>query len=507
MKLWTFQRFQEPRLCVDAIEHEKGTAIVSLRSKAQTYRIAFDDDEAAAQVAGDLTSLRDSNAPLWTTLRESSPNSSWHALGNFLDSRSLVGDTREGAAAALRGQLARVRDCVDQTRTAVLARLPTDRRTIVAEHAAELRRGLYPPNTARSISALNGDPFDPAVQPNFFLALLTVEFEYLRRFAPLTLAATDLLLGSIAEEGESERMTPISPFLSDTAGLYDERDLATHLWLVGSSLMSSSSEGASRLYTEPIPTHALTSGLEFMRQTEMLARATLIDWGENPYVTAINKLGGLQSPLVAGPFIEQYHVTRRFVEMIAPLLSRRLSAPLRSQLFRYYAEESGHEALESTTCQALGVAEAALGKALPLPLHFAFVDALTLFADIDPITSFAAVMTIEGLFGEPPRMSLRLVAAARHNEAFRSVASEHDELNETLNHNSISRDLFEQITAVSPDQQYVTMRRILFLLELNHRAWGDIVGFYGQQDQLWLQGAFGQRLATQGDQTLAEQAT
>jgi len=208
-------------------------------------------------------------------------------------------------------------------------------------------------------------------------------------------------------------------------------------------------------------------------------------------------LDDAKAPLIAGPYIEQYHVTRRFVEIIAPLLSRRLSPQLRRTMFQYYSEEIGHEALESTTCEALGVSQRALDLAVPLPLHFAFVDALTVVAELDPIASFAAIMVIEGVFGEPPRMSLRLASVGEANPAFRSVAQEHDELNDTLNHNSIARDCFEHVSAVSPPRQLNALRRILFLLELNHRAWNGIAEFYGSQKALALQGRFGEPMAPQ----------
>lgn len=495
MDLWTFQRFAQPRLRADAVEHASG-AIVSLRSGTQTYRLAFDDDQAAAQIAADLNTLSDSAAPLWTTLRDSTPGSSWHVLGTFLDTHSLIGEAHDGAAHALAQQAERIRNCVEGTIGAVFKDVSAERRVLAARHAEDLLRGL---NRAAAVGPLfepGGDPFDAAVQPNFFLALLSAELEYFRRSSPPTLAAAEMLFRLIAgDEGAASRPDQI---LSEAAGLYDERDLASHLWLVGRALAMSTGEDAARFVTAPIPAPALVSGLEFMRQTELLTRETLDRWGENPYLTAINKLDGSYSPLVAGPFIEQYHVTTRFVEIIAPLLSVRLAAPLRTNMFRYYSEEYGHEALESTTCQALGVAEAALRKTLPLPLHFAFVDVLTLLAGLDPISSFAAIMVIEGIFGEPPKMSLRLIAAARQNEAFRHVSGDHEELNETLNHNSISRDMFACVAAVSPARQAITMRRILFMLELNHRAWGGIADFYGRQDQLWLHGEFGTPLAPGG---------
>jgi hypothetical protein len=496
MDLWTFQRYAQPRLCADAIEHDSGAAIVSLRSGSQTYRLAFDNDQAAAQIAADLTALNDSAAPLWATLRASAPGSSWHTIGTFLDTHSLIGEGRDGAAEQLVQQAERIRRCVEGTIAAVMKDLPAGRRALAARHAQALLAGLDRAAPPAPLFDPAGDPFDAAVQPNFFLALLSAELAYFRRVAPPTLAAAVMLLGLVA--GDSGAASRPGQLPSDAAGLYDERDLATHLWLVGSALVMSTGEDAARFSTAPIPAPSLASGLEFMRRTELLTRETLDLWGENPYLTAINELGGAYAPLVAGPFIEQYHVTTRFVEIIAPLLSMRLAAPLRAQMFRYFSEEYGHEALESTTCQALGVAEAALNQTVPLPLHFAFVDQLTLLAGLDPISSFAAIMVIEGIFGEPPKMSLRLIAAARQNEAFRQVSGEHDELNETLNHNSISRDMFACIGAISPARQAITMRRILFMLELNHRAWGGIADFYGRQDQLWLHGRFGTRLAPGG---------
>ncbi|MGB7196629.1 MAG: hypothetical protein WBD81_24510 [Collimonas pratensis] len=496
MDLWTFQRYEQPCLCVDAVEHDSAAAAISLRSGTQTYRLAFDDDQAAAQIAAELAALRDSATPLWVTLRDSEPGSSWHVLGTFLDTHSLISEGRNGAAQQLARQAERIHDCVANTVAAAFQELSAEQRQLAARHAQTLLQGLYRAAAIGPLFEPAGDPFDAAVQPNFFLALLAAELECFRRSSPLTLAATEMLLEAVA--AEERPASPLRQSLADAAGLYNERDLASHLWLVASALAMSTGADAARFATSPIPAPALVSGLEFMRQTELLTRETLDLWGENPYLTAINKLNGAYAPLVAGPFIEQYHVTARFVEIIAPLLSMRLADPLRAMMFRYYSEEYGHEALESTTCQALGVAEATLRKTLPLPLHFAFVDVLTLLAGLDPISSFAAIMVIEGIFGEPPKMSLRLMAAARQNQAFGHISGEHDELNETLNHNSISRDMFECIGAVSPARQAITMRRILFLLELNHRAWGGIADFYGHQDQLRLQGEFGTRLAPGG---------
>lgn len=496
MDLWTFQRYKQPRLCVDAIGCDESERVVTLRAGPHKYQLAFDDSSAASEVAAELATLRDSHAPLWATLKESLSDTGWYALVNFLDTRSLIGETN-GHADELAMQAKTVQNCIDETVVMKIADLSANRRSMAAANASSLREVLRSGCIPRGNSLGRPDPFNPDEQTNFYLALLAVEFEYFRRSCLLTLAAVDKLLARIAGHKDDRIDITRDPEFSEVSGVFDLRDLQCHLWLIAHCVALSTSEQAERFKTASIPQLALSSGLEFMRQTEVLTRGTLAIWGPNRYVTALERLTDSGSPLIAGPYIEQYHVTRRFVEIVSPLLSKRLSIPLRNMMFRYFGEEFGHEALESATCEALGVTKRALDTMLPLPLHFAFVDALTTIADLDPVTSFAAIMVIEGVFGEPPKLSLRLQSVGEASPAFLNVSKEHDELNETLNHNSISRDCFENISAVNEVRQAQTMRRVLFLLELNHRAWDDIAIFYGHQQALMLQGPFGRPLNPQ----------
>lgn len=496
MDLWTFQRYKQPRLCVDAIDCDESERLVTLRAGPHNYQLAFDDATAASEIAAQLSNLRDSREPFWSTLKETASDEGWYALINFLDTRSLISETN-GHNDGLADQAKTIKDWIDETIAVVIDKLPDDRRKMAAGHASSLREVLRSEGIRRGNHSGRPDPFNPQEESNFYLALLAVEFEYFRHSCLLTLAAADKLLALIAGNSDARIDITRDPEFSEVSGVYDLRDLQCHLWLIAQCVALSTSDDAERFETASIPALALSSGLEFMRQTELLTRETLAMWGPNQYVTAMERLTDSDSPLIAGPYIEQYHVTRRFVEIVAPLLSKRLSIPLRNQMFRYFGEEFGHEALESATCEALGVTKRALDTMLPLPLHFAFVDALTTVADLDPVTSFAAVMVIEGVFGEPPKLSLRLESIGQPTAEFRSVSKEHDELNETLNHNSISRDCFENISAVSVVRQAQAMRRVLFLLELNHRAWNAITNFYGPQQALVLQGPFGRPLDPQ----------
>ncbi len=496
MDLWTFHRYRAPRLCVDAIEVAPDAPAITLVQGDAHYTLALDDPAAAAHMAAELETLRDSGAPLWDLMREAGADG-WGALGAFLDSRALIGEGRDETRQALVTRIAAIETCITGTIAAIRTDLSFDRLDRLAGHAALLR---VEADAALATDALGaaGDPFDADVQPNFFLGLIIAEFAYFRRSAPLTLIAASVMLARIAGE---EAALPENEAVIEALALYDPRDLEAHLWLVARALVDSTGEAAMRFPTPPIPDLPMLPGLEFMRRVEVLTRSALGKWGENPYVTLLDALGDRWSPLIAGPFIEQYHVTCRFVEIIAPNLSRRLLAPLRAMMFRYFGEEVGHEALESTTCETLGITQAALDRAVPLPLHFAFVDLLTLVAQVDPVTSCASIMVIEGVFGEPPKMSLRLAAVARTNPAFSDLAGDHDDLNADLNHNSISRDAFEHIAAAPPTTQARVIRRILFLLELNHRAWGGISDFYGPQPSLHLQGSLGRALSPEGHLT------
>jgi hypothetical protein len=337
------------------------------------------------------------------------------------------------------------------------------------------------------------DPFAATQQPNFFLGLLGVELSYMRRCAPLAFCGSMRLLSEIAHPESDVADVWVRHIAAEVGGYYAERDFDAHLTVVSLCIAESVAARAQRFPAPPFPPLAPVSGLEFMRQAELLTRAALADWGPNRFVTAIDGLRDLRSPLAAGCYIEEYHVNRRFVEIIAPALCKRLSEPLRALMFRYYSEELGHEEFERATCEALGVGAADLDRAVPLPLHFAFIDAFTEAAERDPIAFFAAIMITEGMMGDPSVVADRLAEVGRGDRKFREVSQQHDHLNRDLHHASIARHAFEQVKAVGVARQQQALGWLLFLMELNHRAWDAVADFYGPQTQLRMHGFLGER--------------
>jgi hypothetical protein len=494
LEQWTFKRYHSPQLDIDSVATDGDEGAILIKKDVHCYRLETENVEAAQFVAGEIAALVSADSDQWRLLRESESESGWDMIAQFFDQRSLIRETDDHATSLLSELSYRLTQIVLQTYNTVRQNMVDCDRRLLDESVQIAKKAIDP---GREFGSRQSEFkfFDPAHEPNFFRALLQCELEYFRRKSPLTLAAAHYLVLLMAEDASPD--TQAFEWKEEDLVIYDHSDLEAHLWLVAQCLLESAGPNANRFplgFTWP---SERCSGIEFMRQIELATRATGMQWGENPYVTALDKLDNTYAPLVAGPFIEQYHVTRRFVEILAPTLSKRLIPPLRKMIFQYYAEEVGHEELESTTCEILGVTENDLNILIPLPGHFAFVDVLTLVAVLDPIASLASIMVIEGVYGEPPKMSLRLAAIARDNPAFAAITDEHEEMNEDLNHNSISRNAFEHIESVSVETQVRVMHRIMFLLELNHRAWGWMVDFYGPQQKLMLHGPQGVKFSPQ----------
>jgi hypothetical protein len=174
--------------------------------------------------------------------------------------------------------------------------------------------------------------------------------------------------------------------------------------------------------------------------------------------------------LIVGAFVEEYRITRRFVETIVPALARRFRDPLRDRVFRYYREEYGHEAYERASCLAMGVPPERLDAGHPLPYHLAYVDNFVSFAQSDAVTYLTSVMVTERLPGDPSGIN-DLIDADEFGEEFARVFRKHEAVNDALAHDSLSRHFLAEIPSVTPAQSAATLDCVVYLIELTHRAW------------------------------------
>jgi hypothetical protein len=229
------------------------------------------------------------------------------------------------------------------------------------------------------------------------------------------------------------------------------------------------------------------SGLALAARAERLLLSALDQLGSNAYASAALASHEI-TPLVKGLYIEQYHVTDRFVEILGPLLSRRLKRNLRARLFQYFQEEYGHEAFELATCVALGMNEAEVRVSVPLPLTALYIDAYTVLAHRLPTAFFTSIMVTEGLRDQHSPVHEHIAALVESALHAGDIVAKHGETNDELNHPSLSRLFLADVPHVSAAEQRYSLEAALFMLEVNMRQLESVAFFYGDQTQLQFHG-------------------
>jgi hypothetical protein len=512
MDAWSIHRLVRPFLAVDGLTVDGEESTVVLRTRDEELRIACESPALAIDVARGLDRLRNPEDALWSEVMADTGHADWLELLDRLDERSFIDDACGLAAGpALEQRVQRFFADIGGTVESVLARLPEATRQQAREIVERLLEEVEcllggsggsaasQPDRPRGSSP----PIDVLSESNFYLACLAWQARYVRQSLPSALLAMDLVLTRVLQSLRPPNCEPACTPLQEAApldpspwlgGLYSERDVRAQLTALAELLIRSVGPDAARLCSPRTTPVAAGSGLAFILEAERATRAALKDLGDGRYVRAIRAQPRGGSPLMVGCYVEEYHVTYRFVEILTPLLRKRLALGMRQLMFQYFAEEVGHEAFERATCISLGVEETQLVASLPLPLHLAFVDVLTQLAETDPIGFMASIMVTEGMLGEPAVVNDLLASAGGEIEGFREVSRRHERLNTKLNHSSIARLLLSQVPAIAPADQWRAIASLLFVLELNHRAWDALCDFYGAGPELSLHGWLSSRL-------------
>jgi hypothetical protein len=491
---WTIRHYARPFL--QAMAEVDGRTIL-LRAADDALGITCESPTLAAEVAHGLDRLRNPDDALWDQLKADSSSREWLELLERLDERSFVSDAgRDEAAPILDRQNRLMLADIGATIDAVVARVPSDQWQRLSEISSRVLNEVdcllaeVLELAAEGAHRRDGSdqPVDVVHEPNFYVACLTWQARYMRHAAPLALLAVHLVLVGVLRKLHNEPVPGHDPDELAAKGLglwlggiYSDRDVRAELTSMADLLTRSTLPTALRLCPLVSVPDGAISGIALIHKAERMTRAALQQLGEGRFVSAVRSQPHGRSALMVGCYVEEYHVTCRFVEILTPLLRKRLAPPLRQLMFRYYSEEVGHEAFERATCLSLGVPDSKLQECLPLPLHVAFVDVLTELADTDPIGFMASVMVTEGMLGEPAVANDLLASAGQDLDSFNEVSRQHERLNTKLNHSSIARLLLSQVKAVAPSAQLSALASLLFVVELNYRAWDSLCDFYGTQ--------------------------
>lgn len=485
-QLWFLDQFKQPRLALDA-------ARILGRDDAD---LMLDDDDMELQMTlaspqerdGVVHGLRALCTPVqdaWKDLRGLPPA---HPLANLVDALYVAGYVEETAQPPARAQL---QSAWRSTVQHYVDLLDAYARTLApARHAffsgqvqsllGEVRR-LLPAGAGAAPGAASLEPVLPSPcweNDNFYVLTMQIQLRYAHRNNALALALIHQLL-CLLEHGlglattapdEALLAAPLEAYL---VNVYDDRDAEACLYAFTEFLQASTTPAAARACLVQTAPSASVAGINFALDSEEHARACSAMLGESQFFTA------LQDPanhLLMAPacYLQEYFVNYRFVETITPMITKRLTPRLKEMFWRYYSEEIGHEQFELETCKQLGIDTAYIASHLPLPLTQAFCDSFSYLSECEEIGYLTSVMVTEGMPGDPSLINQILSHSPVLAHTFNSASLAHEELNQELAHQFLSRIFLSQIPSVDPATQARALTILSYMIELNFRAWEDL---------------------------------
>ncbi|MBN3758077.1 hypothetical protein G3N95_34535 [Paraburkholderia sp. Tr-20389] len=488
MERWDIDRYRRPALV--PCEVSSGDAVLTIGIGDDAIDLSF-EGVARDEVADVIEQLMRPSSDIWIRLNEGECPAWIRALTVQLDALSLIEETDSGVDSVTSEAERALALCVEVGQR--LARVVAKRLAMYKEVLAVVHTMLTDQAQVheQAVFPFSDDHHGPLAN-NFALQALYFQLAYARRNAPELLIAWQSVLAEVFTHVRWHPHTAIAKDVSHdgvhSIASLDPTDLQMYLLSfahfieiaplrVGRRVTSASTDTLS----EPC------SGLALAARAERLLLKALDGLGSNVYASAALASDAI-TPLVKGLYIEQYHVTDRFVEILGPLLSRRLKRTLRARLFQYFLEEYGHEAFELATCVALGMNEADVCASVPLPLTALYIDAYTVLAHRLPTAFFTSIMVTEGLRDQHSPVHEHIAALVERALHAGDIVAKHGETNDELNHPSLSRLFLADIPHVTAEEQRYSLEAALFMLEVNMRQLESVAFFYGDQKQLQFHG-------------------
>lgn len=492
MEAWTITKYGSPYLAINDVRFDASTGEVLVVSDVNEYVIEHGDHQTGDDVVKRIESLRKPDSSTWKEILAGSSDPEWVELLENMDYLGLLRDALDVAKDRRNTELSQVQAGIAKLVESVLAEVPAQHRERLTANVEVLCRNYaslaweiareYPLSKPLPAVSHRANGSAEILQlDNFHQQIALIQAQYQRNNAPLSLIANAAALFELHTRlrgGKSEYPDLTEMLTEFSGGAYSIPDALRHLNGLAELLVSGADPVRSKRFCNATyePKECI-SGLDFMLEAEKLARDVLQGVGEPKYLKALEKPeAGLV--LVHGRYLQDYRVTTRFPEIIAAILPKRLNHEMREKAFRYYKEEVGHDVLEYDSCKELGLSEEQIDGTEPLPLHYAYVDVFTQLGVIDPVTYATSIFVTEGIIGVESPL----------DNAYRKIIGDfmaldkHILLNEKYHHTSIPRLFMADVKAISPAVQRLAMNYMVLMLELNYRAWDDLLDFYHHRD-------------------------
>jgi len=467
---WSVDRYQLPQLDVQSIRRLDDTLQVD--SRRGVCKLTCDDAASFdRELLPMLDALRDPASAVWSAVRDQAESTA-----------ELIPMLRE------LDHLGLIRECGPVDASRAHAAIERAVRSWSAQLGRELAAG--PEQAVAAVDQLADELSEPRAgqgavlgEHSFFAMTLVLQARSLRAGAPAVLA---LLVAGLRAAVRRVRLgetgawwcgvgeMPASADEDWSCGLIDLRVVRRNLAAAGHLVRDAVSPGAARrVRSHRAPVDPL-SGINFMLDLEAELARILAGLGPSPAFTALED-PALARRVIRSAFLQEYLVTCRFAECLAPLLSRRFAEPLRDAVHRYFAEETGHEAFERDYCVRLGFTEQELDRAEPLPLHLAFVDILSALAGESPIAVFCASMFTRGAISTRNVLASLTRRALPDEPLLVEAIGDHLAADGGADHGGVGRDWMSRVPLVTPRIQREVGDLVAYLAELNWRMWDQLV--------------------------------
>jgi hypothetical protein len=494
MERWDIDRYRRPAL-VPCEVSSIGSEGLTIGVGDDALDLSF-EGVARDEVADVVVQLMRPSSAIWTKLNEGACPAWIRTLTVQLDALSLIEETDCGIDSVRSDTEQAIALCVEvgQRLAVVIGKRLAIYKDVLAVVHRMLTHGAldHDPDVADAGAfPFSGEQHAP-FKDNFALQALHFQLAYARRNAPALSIAWQRVLDEVFRHvgwhpSTATAQDASSDSLNSIASL-DPVDLQTYLLSFAHFVEIAPLRVGRRVTsTQTGNVNEPCSGLALAARAERLLLKALDDLGSNAYASAALASNDI-TPLVKGLYIEQYHVTDRFVEILGPLLSRRLKRDLRARLFQYFQEEYGHEAFELATCVALGMHEADVRASVPLPLTALYIDAYTVLAHRLPTAFFTSIMVTEGLRDQHSPVHEHIAALVDNVLHAGDIVAKHGETNDELNHPSLSRLFLADVPHVTAAEQRYSLEAALFMLEVNMRQLESVAFFYGDQTRLQFHG-------------------
>jgi pyrroloquinoline quinone (PQQ) biosynthesis protein C len=482
MEKWLAEKYQSPSLINGEISKNDDAQLVTLNIGNGQLIDLHIDGLTTEKLEDTLHELKNPASSIWKEVKDQQAASWIYSLVKQLDDLSLIEETFVSQRES--GDLLEQIEAIVQRSVVLLSNNILSRLDMYRPHLDTVKALLFDIQA----TSWHSIPFQwmKRCEGNFALQSIALQISFgSKNFPEMLTVWRSIFMRLLAQLNEKQvTQQEEMEFSFSQFNMTDARNVETYaLSFVHFLTLSPLRVGKRLTHCNLPPPNKPSNGLAVVVAAERALTNALQQLGVSSYSTALaEQLGGV-SPLVQGIYVEQFHVTYRFVEIIGPLLTRRFKTPLRSRLFNYFQEEFGHEEYELETCIALGLNRTSVENAIPLPLTTIYIDTYSVLAQEAPLAFMLALMVTEGMLEQENPLHRKLHKIIEQSFQAKDIASKHHDVNEDLHHSSLTRLFLSEVQYLSPQQQEEMLQAALFVLELNFRALEEVAIFYADKPQ------------------------